>query len=139
MKKIISISLVLLLASALFRFSIATHYCGGEVVNTKISLSGRSVSCCLQAENINDPVHEALFSSICCEDIFKFIAVDSKFTVTNAIVPKFLQGSSQIFLNPYEISIDFSPLSELTGTGAGPPGHLMSTSVDLSDICVFRI
>ena len=109
------------------------------MVNTKISLSGKSVSCCMQAENSKDPMHEVLFSSVCCKDTFTFFAVDSKFTITNALVSKFLQGSSQIFISPCEISLDFSPLSELAGTGAGPPGHLMSTSVDLADICVFRI
>jgi hypothetical protein len=138
-KKGISISLVFLMVAALFRFSIATHFCGGEAVNTTISLSGNNVSCCVQAENSGDPLHETRYSSLCCSDIITSYALDSIFTTTQIVISKLLQNYSQVFSNPCEMTIHSSVLSETNSTGVRPPGLLMSTSVDLSDICVYRI
>lgn len=139
MKKGISISLVVLLVAALFRFSIATHYCGGEVINKTISLSGKSVSCCMEAENSQDPLHETRLSSLCCNDIIASYAVASKFTHSHIVISKLFQNISEVFTNPYEMTIHSSTLSETISTSVRPPGLLMSTSVDLSDICVFLI
>jgi len=138
-KKGISISLAVLLVAALFRFSIATHFCGGEEVNTTISLSGKSVSCCMETENSEDPLHETRLSSLCCNDIIASYAVASKFTHSHIVISKLLQNNSQVFSNPCEMNIHSPVLSETISTSVRPPGLLMSTSVDLSDICVFLI
>jgi hypothetical protein len=138
-RKVISISLTVLLVAALFRFSIATHYCGGEVVNTTISFSGNSVSCCMEAEISEDPLYETRFNSYCCNDIITSYGVDSHFTPTQILIPKLFHNISEVLTNPYEKTINFSALSETTTTSARPPGLLMFTRVDLSDICVYRI
>ena len=65
MKKFISISLTFLLLAALFHFSIATHYCGGTIAATKISLSGKLASCGMENDVENSPQSGTYFLSHC--------------------------------------------------------------------------
>ncbi|MFZ0283138.1 MAG: hypothetical protein WAL29_15920, partial [Bacteroidales bacterium] len=66
MKRILSIPLVLLIAFSGISLKLATHYCGGNVVDTKVSLSGRHATCGM--EHRGDFNNEVTLRSICCED-----------------------------------------------------------------------
>jgi hypothetical protein len=72
MKKVLSISLVLLMLTAMLHLSVATHYCGGKIAASKISLSGELASCGMEGEGKEIPLPETNLFAHCCDDIVTF-------------------------------------------------------------------
>jgi hypothetical protein len=139
MKKGISISLVLLMVAALLHLSVAVHYCGGKEVASKVSLTGHLASCGMESPEKGLPLHGTNFTNHCCNDVVIICGIVSNYTPSFSFVPEYFQYSFHIFAFPAEpyanLYTDLIPLY----SDVNPPGELMSTSVDQSDICVFRI
>lgn len=139
MKKVFSISLVLLMLTAMLHLSVATHYCGGKVAASKISLSGKPASCGMEGEEKDMPLPGTNLISHCCDDVVTFYGIDSNYTPSFSFVPDSYQNNFQVFAIPVGLSANsYKGLNSLY-TSVSPPDELMSTSVDLSYICVFRI
>ena len=139
MKKGISISLVVLLVTALFRFSIATHFCGGEAVASKVTLSGRTASCGMEDEGEESPVRGTLLKTHCCDDVITSYAIDNNFTPSFSVIPRLFLHNLHIFNKPGELPVLSADVIQSLYTSIKPPGLLTVTNVDLSGICVFRI
>jgi hypothetical protein len=139
MKKIISISLTFLLLTALFHFSIATHYCGGTIAATKISLSGKLASCGMTNDEDNTPLSGTYFVSHCCENHLTFCSVTSNYQPTFSYVPEVYRDHIKILSIPEGSTLQSAVLASPICTNVSPPGELVSTNVDLSDICVYRL
>ena len=139
MKKAISISLLILMVAAMLHISVATHYCGGKEVASKISLSGKLANCGMEGSQKELPLHGSSFAKHCCDDVVTYYGTDGSYVPFFYFVPETVQFNSQLFSFLSELSfndhIGFSTLY----TDVSPPGVLMSTYVDLSAICVFRI
>ena len=127
------------MVAALLHISVATHYCGGEEVATKVSLSGKLASCGMHCSEEEMPFQGTYFTNHCCEDTMIFSGISSNYSPTYSFVPESYQYNFQVWALPIGLSVksqvDINPLY-LSGN---PPGVLMSTRVDLSNICVFRI
>jgi len=50
MRKLSSISLAILILLAGMHITIATHFCGGEIAATKVSLAGIAASCGMESD-----------------------------------------------------------------------------------------
>ncbi len=139
MKKIFSISLSLLMVVAMLHISVAIHYCGGKEVATTVSLSGRLASCGMTCSKEEIPLQGTNFSRHCCDDIVTVCGISSNYSPTYSYVPESYQYNFQVLaisaVLPAISQVDIYPLY----TNVSPPGALMSTNVDLSGICVFRI
>ena len=139
MKKVFSISLTLLMLTAILHFSVATHYCCGVEVATKVSISGKLAGCGMETSENEIPLQGTYFSGHCCDDIVTIYGVGSYYTPAYSFVPESFQYNFKVLAIPAELScksrIDFNSFY----SKVSPPGALMSTNVDLSDICVFRI
>jgi hypothetical protein len=139
MKKVFSISLTLLMLTAILHFSVATHYCCGIEVATKVSISGKLAGCGMEAPESEIPLQCTYFSGHCCVDTVNIYGVGSYYTPAYSCVPESYQFNFKVLALPAELScksqIDFNPFY----TKVSPPGAWRSTNVDLSDICVFRI
>jgi hypothetical protein len=139
MKKGSSISLVLLTIVAMFHFSVATHYCSGTIAASKVSLSGKLASCGMEDSKKELPLSGTYFTRLCCEDETTFYGVDNSYTPSFSFLPEPFHYDLQVLYLS-------KSLSEIPGTdlihfytNASPPGAFMSTDVDISGICVFRI
>lgn len=140
MKKTIPISLTLLILTAVLHLSIATHYCHGNETAMKVSLTGKLADCGMgSSEKVLPVVSGTYFSKHCCDDVIIFCGIDSNYTPSFSIVPESFQYIFQVF--PIHSGIHVNPCTDLIPlyTNVSPPGALMSTNVDLSDICIFRI
>jgi len=137
-KKGISISLVFLVISAMLNFSVATHYCGGHVAASKISVTGKLASCGMEDQQ-NDLPPGKYFSRHCCEDYVVSITTDNNYVPSSFNIPDAFQFSLQTSDLQFESPAGLTGIFRMQYSGIGPPGILMSTNVDLSDICVFRI
>ena len=140
MKKVTSISLVVLMVAAMLHISVAVHYCGGYDVASKVSLTGKLASCGMEGSEKELPPSGTNITKHCCDDIVTLCGTDSNYVPSFSFVPESFQYIFHIFAVPARVTAnsltDFIPLYN---TDVNPPGALMSTRVDLSDICVFRI
>jgi hypothetical protein len=139
MKKGFSIFLSLLMLAAILHLSVATHYCGGKEVASIVSFSGKLATCDMECSEMGIPLTGTNLSKQCCDDIVMLYGIDNYYTPSFFFVPESYQNSFHILALPVGISlhsnIELIPLY----SNASPPWTLMSTLVDLSDICVFRI
>jgi hypothetical protein len=139
MKKVFSIFLSLIMIIAMLHISVAMHYCGGKEVATTVSLSGKLASCGMKCSEEETPLQGTYFSTHCCDDIVTFCGISNNYSPSYSFIPESFQYNFQILAIPVELSAksqtDFNPVY----SNVSPPGALMSTNVDLSGICVFRI
>ena len=139
MKKLFSISLSLLMIVAMLHISVAMHYCEGKEVATKVSLSGKLASCGMKCSEEEIPLQGTNFTRHCCDNTLTFCGVSSNYSPTYSFVPESYQCNFQVLAIPAEVSVKSQPDNNSFYSNVSPPGALMSTNVDLSDICVFRI
>ena len=126
--------------TAMLHLSVATHYCGGNVAALKVSLTGKLAFCGMEecTEKDYPPMETHLFTH-CCDDVVTFYAIDSNYTPSISLLSDFYQQDLQVFAIPLALSVNsYTDLIPLY-TSVSPPGAMMFTNVDLSNICVFRI
>lgn len=139
MKKVTSISLVLLMIAALFHISVATHYCGGQFAASSVTLTGKLASCGMEGPEKELPFPGESFSKHCCDDVITICETDSNYMPSFSYVPESYQYEFQILSVLTGLSVNSCNDLVSFYTNVSPPGALMSTDVDLSGICVFRI
>lgn len=139
MKKGISILFALVMIATMFRFSVATHYCGGHIAASKVSLTGKLASCGMEDSQKQLPPPGIYFSKHCCEDIVISCSTDNNYIPSFFNIAATFQFDFQTLGLPSESNARLTEGSNSLYSDISPPGLLMSTNVDLSDICVFRI
>lgn len=139
MKKGVSIFLSLLMLVAILHLSVATHYCEGKEVAKVVSLSGKLASCGMKCSEDETPSPGINFTRHCCDNTLTFCGISSNYSPTYSFVPESFQYNFQVLATPVALSVNsYTDLIPLF-TNISPPDELMSTNVDLSDICVYRI
>jgi hypothetical protein len=139
MKKVISISLTLLMLIALLHFSVATHYCMGKIAASKISLSGELATCGMENDENVNPHTGTCFGSDCCDNVLVFCGIISNYFPSFSFVPESYNNNFQVFCLPASLTICSLTSFISINTSVYPPGVSASNNVDLSSICVFRI
>jgi hypothetical protein len=139
MKKGFSIFTSLLMLVAILHLSVATHYCEGKEVATTVSLSGKLASCGMKCSEMELPLTGTNFTKHCCDNFVTVCGISANYTPSYSFVPESFQYNFQVFAIPVGLSVNSSVDIIPLYTNISPPGALMSTYVDLSSICVFRI
>jgi hypothetical protein len=139
MKKVISIFISLLTIVAMIHISVAMHYCEGKEVATTISLSGKLASCGMTCSEEEIPLQGTNFTNHCCDDIVTFCGISTNYLPTYSFIPESFQYNFQVLAIPVELSAKSETEFNSIYSNVSPPGAFMSTNVDLSNICVFRI
>jgi hypothetical protein len=130
-------ALVILLSGA--HLTIATHYCGGKVAATKVSLSGKLASCGMGGTEESCSLPGSHVTTHCCENQLTIIGIINNFIAPASIQTENTQNILQIFYLPVIQSFHYISDSNYSYTNIGPPGEFSATAVNLNDICVFRI
>lgn len=131
--------LSLLIVVAMLHISVAMHYCEGKEVATTISLSGKLASCGMTCAEQEIPLQGTNLTRHCCDNTLTFCGISSNYSPTYSFVPESYQYNFQVLAFPAELSVKSQPDNKSFYSNVSPPGALMSTNVDLSNICVFRI
>jgi hypothetical protein len=139
MKRGVSIVLVFMILTAMFHITVATHFCGGNVAATKVSLTGKMASCGMETSERKSPLSGASFTSHCCDDVVNYYGTNSDYTPSFLLISESYQSNFQFFGMPAGYLVNNPAVLKSTFTDASPPGALTSTDVDLAGICVFRI
>lgn len=139
MKKLFSISLALLMLLSGLQLTISTHYCGGELADSKVSILGHVASCGMEgiADECTQPGSHV--ESSCCNNEVSVYALDHNFSPSFTGFKSFTQTVLQVFTIPENNALhSITPFSELY-TDVSPPGFFLVHAVSLPKICVFRI
>lgn len=141
MKKILSILGVLLVVTAMLHFSVAQHYCGGEMVASKISFSGELATCGMEGDDGSCPSNNNgdNFDSHCCDDVLTTYFIDNNYTPASKTVAGFDQMKFQAPVLTFGKPVMPHFIAGRSWTDIIPPGEFLTSSVDLSQIMVFRI
>ena len=139
MKKLLSISVALLMLLSGLQLTISRHYCGGELADSKVSVLGQVASCGMESgtDECTQPGNH--LKSTCCNNKISVYSVDHNFSPSFFEFKAFSQAVFQVFTIPQNIT--FHSLASLSciGTDTSPPGNLLVNGVSLPKICVFRI
>jgi hypothetical protein len=138
MKKLFSISFALLILLSGMHFTIATHYCGGELAAIKVSVSGELASCGMGTDKdyLLPGMH---IENDCCQNQGSIFAVDQNYSPSFTDFNAFAQTVFQVYPIPESITFHSLTSSSNLYTDVSPSGFLPANDVSLPKICVFRI
>lgn len=119
--------------------SIATHLCGGEIADVKISFTNEKAGCGMGADEQKTTQQAAVESETCCKDQVSFYTVDSNYEFSSNHSGKSFSKVLLIFNIPQHIGNTFFKDKICANINVRPPGNVIPEAVELSDICVFRI
>jgi hypothetical protein len=137
MKKVLTIITAAILLASGMRVSIDRHFCGGNLADVRISLTGKMAWCGMEQSESDCP-HNPVIDKKCCEDQVSFYGINTnyypehfKFTPPASerdIIPRLaVNNISGISYNPDLIQWVL------------PPGDNLKTGLTQPEICVFRI
>lgn len=138
MKKLISILFATLILLSGMHLSVATHWCGGEVSQVKLSFAHENATCGMCGENESTPL-TGVSTEGCCKDKMSFFVVDSNFSPSIFQTNQSANQLLQVFDIPRTIGIQFLHTNSIKNTNVQPHGNYIANAVSLPDICVFRI
>lgn len=139
MKKLFSISVALLMLLSGMQLTISTHYCGGKLADSKVSVLGHLASCGMESSTDECTQPGSHVESSCCNDKVSVYAVDHNYSPSFTGFKTFSQTVLQVFTIPENCSLHSITSSGQLYTDVGPPGSLLFNAVSLPKICVFRI
>jgi hypothetical protein len=139
MKRVLSISLSVVMLFALLHISVATHYCGGKIAATSISLSGKLASCGMEDKNPGLPLTSTEISRHCCDNVLKYFGINGNYFPTFSCVPEAFQNDFQVMHLCAESPACSAKIIKSFYANVSPPGVSLPNSVELSKICTFLI
>ena len=125
----------------MLNFSVARHYCRGELVASRISLSGTLATCGMEAGNEDCPYGQRgdLIESHCCDDVIASYSIDNNYTPASQATDGFTRTKIQVPATPVESTVTLSVILHQNWSDISPPRQLMTSAVDLPFIGAFRI
>ena len=139
MKKLFSILFAALILLSGMHLSLATHLCGGEVSQVKLSFTHQKASCGMCGYEQSTTSEKTVGNESCCKDEMAFYAVDSNYSPSTLQINHTVNQLLQVFDIPKTIGIQFLHTNSALHTNVQPPNLCMANAVSLPDICVFRI
>lgn len=139
MKKLFSISLALLMLLSGLQLTISTHYCGGELADSRVSLTGHLATCGMEGETDECTQPGNHVESSCCNNQVSVYAVDQNYSHSFTEFKVFSQSVLQVFTLPENGSFYSISATNHTRTDTSPPENKLVNAVSLPKICVFLI
>ncbi|MDP3180989.1 MAG: hypothetical protein Q8M67_04190 [Bacteroidota bacterium] len=139
MKKLFSISIALLMLLSGMQLTVSQHYCGGELADTKVSVTGNIASCGMESETDKCTHPGSQLDTNCCKNKVSVYEVDHNYSPSFTDFKAFSQTVLHVFLIPESNSFYSATALLLQNNGESPPLNYIASSVSLPEICVFRI
>jgi hypothetical protein len=139
MKKLLSISLALLMLLSGMQLTLSMHYCGGELADSKVSIVGHVASCGMEGIDDNCTTSESSLEESCCKNQVSVYAIDQNYSPTFTEFNTFAQNILQVYLIPASITFHSHTAINLTSNDTSPPENALLHAVSLPKICVFLI
>jgi hypothetical protein len=139
MKKLLSISLALLMLLPGMQLTISMHYCGGELADSRVSIVGHVASCGMEGIVDNCTASESSLDESCCKNQISVYAIDQNYSPTFTEFNTFAPNILQVFHIPASISFHSFTAINLTSNDTSPPENALLHAVSLPKICLFLI
>jgi len=139
MKKFFAIPVSLLILLSGMHITIATHFCGGEIAATKVSITGKEASCGMISDEKSNTSAETILASNCCENKISVYSVDNNYAPSAFQFKEITHPVLQVFFIPEGFAFRSSFPLLTTLTNVSPPDNYLASAVSMADICVFRI
>jgi len=139
MKRLLVIPLLFLILFSGIRINIASHYCMGSFTGSKVSFTGKLLSCGM--ESLTEAmVPNGSLTSHCCNNVISTLSLSAKF------IPSLyhnLPDRGPKILHSVYVPVNLLNTQEIIsyniyGT-CRPPGSFSPASVEQQLICIFRI
>lgn len=140
MKRVFSILFALLILLSGTQLTVSTHYCGGELAASKVSVWGGVASCGMEEKTTDECTKPGShLDKHCCNNTISVYEVDHNYSPTFSEIKTIEQPVLQVFALPENIS--FYSLTSLfqNSANASPPESFLASAVSLPKICIFRI
>jgi len=138
MRFVLSIPLLFLISFSGISVKFATHYCGGRVAATKISLSGELTTCGMESQEHNNSYQDA-FNNHCCEDVTSSYTLSSNYLPSYFNIEESVQKDISLFSVPEKfLSIQYNIFINST-RNIKPPGIIYHNNPDRPVLCIFLI
>jgi hypothetical protein len=138
MKKITAILFAAIILLTGMHFSFATHICSGELAAVRWSFSGKMATCGMESIPETCPTGKGI-SSNCCSNDITFLKVDENYKSVSVNVYEIAKKIVQVYLNPMAIIFYQTLYLQPVFASISPPNEGISNTVNLADICIFRI
>ncbi len=140
MKRVFSILFALLILISGTQLTISTHYCGGELAASKVSVWGGLATCGMEEKTTGECTKPGShIDKNCCNNTISVYEVDHNYSPSFSEFKTFSQPILQVFTLPENVL--FHSLTSLfqNNANSSPPESLLASAVSLPKICVFRI
>ena len=138
MKYLLSIPLIILILFTGINVKIATHYCGGYISGTKISLTGKLATCGMQHSSAKRSLAE-VYNTRCCEDFMTTYSICNNYFPSAYSTDNSEQRPISVFYVACENSADQQKILNKVYTNIRPPGSDLINHLSPSALCVYRI
>ena len=139
MKKLISIPLLVLILFSGININIASHYCGGRLAGTKVSLTGEPATCGMEENPVTDTPYGAI-TKHCCDNVISSFSFGVNYAPSaNLFIPDNGPELHSFYIAPQDpFNYHGNLLSNLYCI-IRPPGSFIPNDVEQQSICIFRI
>lgn len=138
MKKLLSILFAAMILLSGMHLTIATHFCGGEISQVKLSILHENATCGMCGEEeYNEGT--GISNPDCCRNEISTLVVDNNYNASTLEINKPVHSLLQVFDIPKTVGILPNHTNSFSNTNVQPPGNYIASAVSLPDICVFRI
>ena len=138
MKRLLSISFAFLILLSGMHFTIATHYCGGELSASKVSFSGKLASCGMESD-ADQCTLSGIHKENCCHNKVSVLTVDHNYAPSFTFFKTFAPNLLQVFEVPACLQNHSLSAVNLLFADVSQPGNFLVSAVSLPKICVFLI
>ena len=139
MRKGISIFFALVMILSGTHFTIAKHFCGGELVDTKLSISGKLATCGMASDDDRSLSPGIEIKNHCCDNKISTIGIINNYIPSICLMKENVNVQPSPFHLPVNLLLCSQNFHNNISPIIRPPGKISSASVSLDDICVFRI
>jgi hypothetical protein len=139
MRKGISILCALVMILSGTHLTLAKHFCGGELVDTKLSLSGKVATCGMESDNERNLPSGNEIKHHCCDNNVATFGIINNYIPSVTLIKENVDNQSFSFLLTLNLLLSPQTTYKNISANISPPGKIPLTSVSLDDICVFRI
>jgi hypothetical protein len=138
MKTIISIPLIIMILFSGISIKFASHYCGGNVSSTKVSLSGELATCGMEHHTGNNPLQD-IFVKHCCDDVISSYSISTNYFPSFYFAKDPGQRVIHIINVPSDLLVSQEISLDTSVSKKRPPGTFSPRSVDRQMICIYLI
>ena len=138
MKSIISIPLIILILFTGISVKFATHYCGGYVAATKVSLTGELATCGMESKPDYNTQQET-FDKHCCDDIISAYSICNNYFASSYNFDNPRRQVINMIAVPAGYLNNQEKFTITSNNDFRPPGTNHPNSVDRPVLCIFRI